>query len=56
MIERPVYDECKEYKYDSDEYWKCVIEMEAMTVYHPTSTCKMGRREDKSTVVDPQLK
>ena len=56
LIERPVYDECKEYKYDSDAYWKCVIEMEAMTVYHPTSTCKMGRREDKSTVVDPQLK
>ena len=56
LIERPVHEECKEYKFDSDDYWKCFIETEAITIYHPTSTCRMGRREDENSVVDPQLK
>ena len=28
----------------------------AQTIYHPTSTCKMGGRDDKGAVVDASLK
>ncbi len=47
---------CKEYKYDSDEYWTCFIQHETLTNYHQSGTCKMGPKSDKTTVVDSQLK
>ncbi|XP_050411299.1 L-sorbose 1-dehydrogenase-like [Patella vulgata] len=43
-------------KFDSDEYWRCYIGYFTLAVYHPTGTCKMGRTEDPTTVVDPQLR
>ena len=41
---------------DSDEFWRWFIRQVAMTVYHPTGTCKMGREDDESAVVTPELK
>ena len=49
--------ECKvKHLHDSDDYWECVIRAMAITVYHPTSTCRMGAEDDVRAVVDPQLR
>ncbi len=50
-----VHPLCAEHGYDSDEYWRCFLRTDTL-VHHPTSSCKMGRREDKTTVVDAQLR
>ncbi|KAK9871972.1 hypothetical protein WA026_015217 [Henosepilachna vigintioctopunctata] len=47
---------CKDFKFDSDDYWKCSMRNIGTTLYHPTSTCKMGPKSDQSAVVDPRLK
>ena len=47
---------CSEHEFRSDAYWECFIRYNALTVYHPTSTCKMGSVDDPSIVVDPELK
>ncbi|XP_067676229.1 alcohol dehydrogenase [acceptor]-like [Haliotis asinina] len=47
---------CNTMKYDSDAYWECYIRAVATTLYHPTTTCKMGKPSDPTTVVDPQLR
>ncbi len=56
VIDKGSHPSCVEYKYDSDEYWECFIRHNSLTVYHPTSTCKMGKESDKTTVVDSQLR
>lgn len=40
----------------SDQAWEWWIRHTAATVYHPTSTAKMGPISDPMTVVDPQLR
>jgi choline dehydrogenase-like flavoprotein len=40
----------------SDEEILAFIRKRAETIYHPIGTCKMGKVEDSTTVVDPQLK
>ena len=47
---------CSEHEFRSDAYWECFIRYNAVTVYHPTSTCKMGSSDDPSTVVDHELR
>ena len=47
---------CSKHVFRSDDYWECFIRYNALTVYHPTSTCKMGHPDDESTVVDAELK
>ena len=47
---------CQSHTYRSDAYWECFIRHTAQTTYHPTSTCKMGAKDDPSVVVDPELK
>ena len=47
---------CKDYQYRSDDYWRCYIRHNSLTVYHPTTTCKMGSKDDTSTVVDSKLR
>jgi choline dehydrogenase len=41
---------------ETDEYIREFIRRRAVTVYHPTSTCKMGQADDPSTVVDTRLR
>ena len=47
---------CQHETFDSDDYWRCFIRADTITNYHATSTCKMGPKEDTTTVVDSQLR
>lgn len=46
--------ECDRFESDSDQYWNCYARVMSVTVYHPTSTVKMGNNEN--SVVDSRLK
>lgn len=47
---------CRHLKFMSDEYWECSLRQFTFTIYHPTSTCKMGPSWDEGAVVDPRLR
>ncbi|XP_018405628.1 PREDICTED: glucose dehydrogenase [FAD, quinone] [Cyphomyrmex costatus] len=47
---------CHKYPFNTYEYWECAIRHFTFTIYHPTSTCKMGPRSDSTAVVDPRLR
>ena len=47
---------CKSQEPWSDEYYKCVVQNNVLTVYHPVGTCKMGALNDSTAVVDSSLK
>lgn len=47
---------CNGIEFGTDEYFECRIRHFAQTVYHPTSTCRMGASNDPTAVVDPQLR
>lgn len=47
---------CRQYPFDTDEYWECSLRHFTFTIYHPTSTCKMGPESDPDAVVNPRLK
>ncbi|XP_045203916.2 glucose dehydrogenase [FAD, quinone]-like [Mercenaria mercenaria] len=47
---------CSAYKFRSDGYWECMVRHVAVTVYHPSGTCKMGSVNNPTAVVDPELR
>lgn len=47
---------CRQFKFDSDDYWKCHARHFSFTIYHQSGTCKMGPISDRTTVVDPRLR
>jgi choline dehydrogenase len=47
---------CAHIEFDKPGYWECFVRHMTTTVYHPTSTCKMGPSSDPEAVVDPRLK
>lgn len=47
---------CSHLELDSDKFVECAMRHFAQTVYHPTSTCRMGEENDDTAVVDPQLR
>ncbi|VDI41110.1 Hypothetical predicted protein [Mytilus galloprovincialis] len=47
---------CDEEEFDSDIYWECLIRHYAVTVYHPSCTCRMGDKDDPTAVVDSKLR
>ncbi|XP_053405688.1 alcohol dehydrogenase [acceptor]-like [Mercenaria mercenaria] len=51
-----IIPQCNQFEFHSDDYLECAIRLFATTLYHPTSTCKMGKLDDPETVVDPQLR
>lgn len=54
MLERAVPG-CENYVPDSDEYWECAIRTHTMTIWHYSGTCKMGKEDDPSSVVNSKL-
>ncbi|XP_071156190.1 glucose dehydrogenase [FAD, quinone]-like isoform X3 [Mytilus edulis] len=47
---------CDKEKFDSDSYWECLLRHFAVSIYHPVSTCRMGGPNDKTAVVDQELR
>ena len=47
---------CSQHKFQSDEYWRCMIHHVAHNFFHSTSTCKMGQKNDSTAVVDLHLR
>ncbi|KAK7107382.1 glucose dehydrogenase [FAD, quinone]-like [Littorina saxatilis] len=52
----PPVKSCLKHKYDTDDYWRCLIRRWVGSCYHASGTCKMGAGKDASAVVDPQLR
>ncbi|KAJ8985246.1 hypothetical protein NQ317_018276 [Molorchus minor] len=48
--------QCNHLPHESDDYWKCLLRQLSSTFYHPTSTCRMGPKDDGAAVVDPRLR
>ena len=53
---RVIPTKCKEMDWGTEAFWECYIRHIGNTVYHPTSTCRMGPAGDENTVVDPKLR
>ncbi|KAH9503714.1 hypothetical protein Btru_067215 [Bulinus truncatus] len=47
---------CKQHRFQSHEYWQCLLIHRPLTTYHPVGTCKMGPDGDRTAVVDQQLR
>ena len=47
---------CKGFEKGSDEHLECLSREITFSLYHPTSTVKMGPKSDKESVVDPELR
>ncbi|KAL4219801.1 hypothetical protein ACF0H5_020213 [Mactra antiquata] len=47
---------CKDLEFKSDDFYECTIRHYAATIFHPTSTCRMGPDGDLNSVVDNQLR
>ncbi|XP_021368482.1 glucose dehydrogenase [FAD, quinone]-like [Mizuhopecten yessoensis] len=52
----PYYKLCSKHQFRSDKFWECYVRHFTLTASHPTSTCRMGDKDDPSAVVDPQLR
>ncbi|CAF1299316.1 unnamed protein product [Didymodactylos carnosus] len=48
-------NECNEKEY-TNEWWKYYVQSLSITIYHPTSTCKMGPHSDETTVITPDCR
>ncbi|XP_063697680.1 glucose dehydrogenase [FAD, quinone]-like [Culicoides brevitarsis] len=48
--------ECNAFEFNSDEYWNCIMDYLATSLYHDSGTCRMGLKDDERTVVTPDLK
>lgn len=47
---------CENFKFGSDNYWKCCLRLYGSSLQHQAGTCKMGPSTDPEAVVDAQLK
>ncbi|XP_069137632.1 glucose dehydrogenase [FAD, quinone]-like isoform X1 [Argopecten irradians] len=52
----PFHKLCSKHEFRSDKFWECYVRHFTLTVYHPTTTCRMGGKDDPTAVVDPQLR
>lgn len=51
----PIPD-CASLKFGTDLYWECHIRHFSRNVCHAAATCKMGPKDDREAVVDPELR
>lgn len=49
-------EECDQYQFKSENYWKCYFSYFSSTCYHHVGTVKMGAANDESACVDSCLK
>ncbi|XP_045452674.1 glucose dehydrogenase [FAD, quinone]-like [Melitaea cinxia] len=49
------FPNCKDYRFDSEEYWECAIMQTSITLDHQVGTCKMGPSTDPTSVVSARL-
>ncbi|KAJ8680080.1 hypothetical protein QAD02_015867 [Eretmocerus hayati] len=54
-IHKIIIPGCEKHIRDSDAFWECAFRSYTMTIWHHSGTCKMGRADDPSTVVNPKL-
>lgn len=47
---------CSHIEFDKPGYWECYVRHMTSTIYHPTSSCKMGPDSDPEAVVDARLR
>lgn len=47
---------CKQFKFGTGDYWKCVGMEYTTAAHHFVGTCKMGPKNDTEAVVDPRLR
>jgi len=47
---------CRQFTFDSDDYWKCQARHLSFTIHHQSCTCRMGPVDDGTSVVDPKLR
>ncbi|XP_069696376.1 glucose dehydrogenase [FAD, quinone]-like [Periplaneta americana] len=55
LYQKPLL-ECRDYEFNSDSYWECIIRQMTFTMFHPSGTCKMGPESDEEAVVDTTLR
>ncbi|CAB3246363.1 unnamed protein product [Arctia plantaginis] len=56
LYDVPIEDCLKYGPFGSDAYFACQAQMFTFTIYHQSGTCKMGKEEDPTTVVNSRLK
>ncbi|XP_044730380.1 glucose dehydrogenase [FAD, quinone]-like [Chrysoperla carnea] len=47
---------CKQYEFNSDDYWICQIRHLSTSLFHQSGTCKMGPKDNLDAVVDAELR
>ncbi|XP_069136670.1 glucose dehydrogenase [FAD, quinone]-like [Argopecten irradians] len=52
----PLYQLCNQHEFRSDVFWECYSRYFLLNFCHASSTCRMGAVDDKTAVVDPQLR
>ncbi|XP_014219092.1 glucose dehydrogenase [FAD, quinone]-like [Copidosoma floridanum] len=53
LVNTPI-SHCSQFRYMSDEYWKCAMKWNTRTENHQAGSCRMGT--DELAVIDPQFK
>lgn len=56
VLERIDLPNCVAHVWNTRKYWTCALENIATTFYHQAGTCKMGPSNDRSAVVDGELR
>lgn len=50
------FPNCENISFGSDEYWSCSVRQVSTTLGHHVGTCKMGPKDDPTSVVDEKLR